>query len=354
LETWQQGAARQRELVDASVASFDLWQSESETLREALQGLEADRDEKKNVAEDARAKLPKEEAPSVELQGLRGKVKKAEEVVASKQKELDALRASLAKLEGEEAAERQAKPVVVVEATGELPPPPAVPEEGGETLKVSEYAKWMEGGADSGLAPAPPTPAEAKQKPPPPPVVAAEAEFAGAGAARAEEAPEITANRDAEERWAEARQLAQEAKHRLRGLEAVTHEGLTAEFRALASLLDTCVVHAVGKFSYSVCFFRNATQDTDSEKGVSLGRWMGWDFAQASPRALFARGAACGNGVRRKLSVSFECGDELRFLSVAEPLSCVYKAEMAHPAACNTSAAPGPEVLPPRRPKDEL
>merc|ERR1712037_277735 len=128
---------------------------------------------------------------------------------------------------------------------------------------------------------------------------------------------------------------ARAAKQNLWGLEARTHAGLVGGFRALAWLLDECLDLREGTSLYRVCFFRNATQDTESEQGLHLGRWIGWDFSDVIPRARFDRGKPCEDGTRRKLTVSFRCGGVVALHRLTEPNKCVYEMEALHPGACN-------------------
>lgn len=355
LQLWRRGLVKQVELMAASDSGKTLWKDEASELRAALLLLEAERDASKKALEDASVKLAEVSAPMVasvdeQKDDLRRQLRDVEQLIATKQQERDRLLAKLAQLDVTVTATRKQDDALPGDSSVALEVSPSVSGSVSETPRVSEYSKWMEGAADRGLASAPVVSAASSE-----PLVPSSVPVADSVQLVPEmEAPELRQHRECEARFVDARTRAMEAKHRLRGLEAVMHEGLTGPSMALANLLDVCLEYKSGPLAYSICFFRNATQDTDSEKAVSLGRWIGWDFAQVPPRALFARGASCGTGVRRKLSVIFGCGHEVQLLNVSEPLSCVYQAGVSHPAACSDVAEPTSQVLSPHRPRDEL
>lgn len=182
---------------------------------------------------------------------------------------------------------------------------------GGERPKVSEYAKWMEGGG------------------------------AGTeGMASAEESQQM-----------------QEVRQRLAELEAKLEPGLASDsFSALAMLVGDCFEHNFS-FTYKICIGRESFQDTPAETQLSLGRWDGWDLRGATgPRAVFKGGGLCPGGVQRRLVVSFECSGEATIKSVEEPQTCAYEAVIQHAAACGGSEGMlgSRGERPPRRPRDEL
>lgn len=349
LELWRRGLVKQVELMAASDSGKTLWRDEASELRAALLLLEAERDASKKALEDASVKLA--ELPVDEQKDdLRRQLRDVDQLIATKQQERDRLLAKLAQLDTTVTATKKQDDALPGDSSVALEVSPSVSGSGSETPRVSEYSKWMEGAADRGLASATVVLAASSEPLVPSSVPVAD----NVHLAPEMEAPELREHRECEARFVDARTRSMEAKHRLRGLEAVMHEGLSGPSMALANLLDVCLEYKSGQFAYSICFFRNATQDTDSEKTVSLGRWIGWDFAQVPPRALFARGASCGTGVRRKLSVIFQCSHEVQLLNVSEPLSCVYQAYVSHPAACSDVAEPTSQVLSPHRPHDEL
>eukprot|EP00927_Polykrikos_kofoidii_P014469 TRINITY_DN16330_c0_g1_i1.p1 TRINITY_DN16330_c0_g1~~TRINITY_DN16330_c0_g1_i1.p1 ORF type:complete len:563 (+),score=127.81 TRINITY_DN16330_c0_g1_i1:135-1691(+) len=241
----------------------------------------------------------------------------------------------------------------------------ATPADGAETPQVSEYAKWMDHDGvkdeakDSGVAPAAVTTA----MPPFDTVdvdkdgVISREEYekvaTGATATPVVKSPEMVA---AEKEKEAAHKELREAKHRLWNLKAGLHPGLKGNARALAGLAESCPAAKVGEQTYKICFFRNAEQSTDTEKELSLGRWIGWKFDPAGglPKGQFERGTKCGNGVQRRLTVSFECGKEAEIVSTSEPSVCVYEAVVAHPGACDPAVAPDYVKLKPKMPRDEL
>ncbi|CAE8601921.1 unnamed protein product [Polarella glacialis] len=299
LVAWQAGIAMQKTSSSTWAESRQLesWASEASQLRLDIPVLERGRDAKKRALDElARSKLP----------------------------EVQMVQAEIAKAETEE---------------------PQKP-------KISEYAKWMEAGGDAAAS----IPAADAAKASTSVDEAAAASKGSAPALSTEESEEIDAFREAESAWSATKEMAQKAKVRLRGLEACLDPYLDGGLRALAALLEKCLKHREGTSKYKVCFFRSATQDTGSEKGISLGRWLGWDFSEgiSIPRARFARGAACGSGGRRSLTVSFLCGGEAAIQSVSEPTTCAYEMDVLHPAACNVSAPPEKTEQPARLPRDEL
>jgi len=232
----------------------------------------------------------------------------------------------------------------------------------GEQPQISEYAKWMEGGSAAASAAGSGDAADASTSTPAPEatdtpgeVAAASAEGSAAAPEAEEESPERRAHREAEALWTEASAAARDTKHKVWGLEARLHSGLAGGWLALAGLADECLEKADGKFTYRVCFFRHAYQDTDVEKGIYLGRWIGWDFSGGEVlRARFDRGASCGNGVRRSLTVTFACGERAVIETVVEKLACIYEAQVLHPGGCNAMDKPEKRHLPALLPKDEL
>ncbi|CEQ39441.1 SPOSA6832_00983 [Sporobolomyces salmonicolor] len=112
----------------------------------------------------------------------------------------------------------------------------------------------------------------------------------------------------------------------------------------------TCVEQDTGEYTYSVCFFGEATQKSNNNGGrTSLGRFKGW-----SPTAeegsddyyrkhIYADGQRCWNGPARSAKVDLVCGTSNALLHVIEPEKCEYLFTVTTPAVC----------FPPPREEDE-
>lgn len=259
IQRWQQGKDRHRELLEVAKAKEATWKEAAERLRQDAARLKQDRDERKAAL---KGPAPASPSPAVQASG-------SEE----------------------------------------------------EKPKVSEYAKWMEGGSAKVAEVAAPT-----------------------GAVQASK-DNGTALKDAKFR---------RTVLRLRELEAQLDPRLRDTWAALATLAGECWEKKIGEFDYRICMFRKAVQSTPSEKNVSLGRWKRWDFSGARPRAVFERGASCPGGHRRQITVAFTCAREASIEAVSEPRTCVYEAEVRHAAACDAAEWPDKAVRQPRQPKDEL
>ena len=66
--------------------------------------------------------------------------------------------------------------------------------------------------------------------------------------------------------------------------------------------------------------------------GKNLGKWENWNLGYGKMK--FEGGAGCPNGIKRSMTVTFNCGLETKILSVSEPSMCIYQATMKTPAAC--------------------
>jgi len=106
-------------------------------------------------------------------------------------------------------------------------------------------------------------------------------------------------------------------------------------------LKDTCIEKNTGEYTYSVCFFGQATQRSNGAGGTnSLGRFTRWnddaeegtmDYYSAQ---MYEHGAKCWNGPERSVELILTCGTENALLSVAEPEKCEYQFEGTSPALC--------------------
>ncbi len=97
-------------------------------------------------------------------------------------------------------------------------------------------------------------------------------------------------------------------------------------FPSYYPLLGECFSLDAGGFTYKVCPFKDAKQSD-----TSLGKFVKLEAG----KMMFEKGAKCWNGPMRSLEVSFICGDNSRLVTVAEPETCRYVAELITPAACD-------------------
>ncbi|GAA5833625.1 hypothetical protein JCM9279_001580 [Rhodotorula babjevae] len=117
----------------------------------------------------------------------------------------------------------------------------------------------------------------------------------------------------------------------------------------------TCVEQNTGEYTYSLCFFGEASQKSNNNNArTSLGRFKGWasDVEQGSDayylKQLYADGQRCWNGPLRSAKVDLECGTSNALLQVIEPEKCEYLFRVATPAVCWPDGDGGEQV------KDEL
>ena len=101
---------------------------------------------------------------------------------------------------------------------------------------------------------------------------------------------------------------------------------------ALWPLRDACLKKVARGYTYEICFFGKAKQDSNR-----LG-----DFAESTLDSAgrvvgmtFRNGAPCYNGPPRSMRVTFVCGTGTGdILDIDEPETCVYTATVATPVAC--------------------
>ncbi|KAI5480797.1 glycoside hydrolase family 31 protein [Pseudohyphozyma bogoriensis] len=103
----------------------------------------------------------------------------------------------------------------------------------------------------------------------------------------------------------------------------------------------TCVENNLGEYTYSVCFFGEATQKSNNNNArTSLGNWSSWS-SSAEPgtdayyeKHVYDNGQRCWNGPLRSAKVDFICGTSNALLSVVEPEKCEYLFTVSTPAVC--------------------
>merc|ERR1712194_128388 len=113
-----------------------------------------------------------------------------------------------------------------------------------------------------------------------------------------------------------------------------------------SSLMSECLHHHMGDHEYKLCFFDKAEQGY-----TSLGTWGGWTGAKSGE---FKNGELCWGGPARKITVTFECGDEGQILEIIEPSRCLYAAHIKHPGACDEADELELKKPPLRHPREEL
>jgi protein kinase C substrate 80K-H len=108
-------------------------------------------------------------------------------------------------------------------------------------------------------------------------------------------------------------------------------------------LRDECVESAPGgAYTYKICFFGKATQDRTSlgnmkDLPVKDSEAAEEDAGEENPYRLeFTGGTKCWNGPQRSLAVDIECGAlPMELYDIEEPSTCVYKAKLRAPIACD-------------------
>ena len=113
-------------------------------------------------------------------------------------------------------------------------------------------------------------------------------------------------------------------------------KGSYGEGGELAAFADECIKSKVGEYEYELCAFEKAMQ-IESEhysRRTDLGRWEGFG-GEGVASMHFSNGAACPNGVKRKMDAKLVCGASSAVLSVEEPSMCEYEARVSTPLACS-------------------
>ncbi|BGP24904.1 alpha 1,3-glucosidase, glycoside hydrolase family 31 protein [Rhodotorula toruloides] len=121
----------------------------------------------------------------------------------------------------------------------------------------------------------------------------------------------------------------------------------------------TCIEKDAGEYTYSLCFFGEATQKSNNNGArTSLGAFKGWssDAVQGSDeyymKQLYVDGQRCWNGPARSAKVDLVCGTSNALISVVEPEKCEYVFQVTTPAVCYPPTAEAEEGA--KGAKDEL
>ena len=104
-----------------------------------------------------------------------------------------------------------------------------------------------------------------------------------------------------------------------------------------------CFTENIGRYEYKICPFRNVTQ-LDKQTTWNpfyglLGIWNKWKADDSADRQFqtqeYTDGTSCGNNIKRKVQVNFECNERYGISKVEEPRTCDYTMTFALPEACN-------------------
>eukprot|EP01025_Chloroclados_australasicus_P016017 TRINITY_DN1782_c1_g1_i8.p1 TRINITY_DN1782_c1_g1~~TRINITY_DN1782_c1_g1_i8.p1 ORF type:complete len:581 (-),score=115.58 TRINITY_DN1782_c1_g1_i8:515-2137(-) len=122
-----------------------------------------------------------------------------------------------------------------------------------------------------------------------------------------------------------------DAENQIKDLEAklLLDFGPNGEYMSLA---DECYETKIDKYTYKMCPFGKAQQDS-----TSLGDFRA--FEENYVRMVFDKGAHCWSGPSRSLTVTLVCGSENTFTQVEEPSRCEYTGIFYTPLACTTQQA---------------
>ncbi|EJT97743.1 hypothetical protein DACRYDRAFT_25080 [Dacryopinax primogenitus] len=142
---------------------------------------------------------------------------------------------------------------------------------------------------------------------------------------------------------ANAQSVTREAEKRLQDDEDLLYDlgGFYGPDGEWLKLKDTCIEKNTGEYTYSGCFFGQATQKGNNGGGVhNLGRFSDWNAdakegtMEYYSSQMYEHGARCWNGPERSVKLVLTCGTENALLSVAEPEKCEYMFEATTPALC--------------------
>ena len=101
-------------------------------------------------------------------------------------------------------------------------------------------------------------------------------------------------------------------------------------------LKGQCYNYKDREYTYSLCPFERAVQESVNGMQTELGHWAGWAGSSQDPysRQKYEGGVQCWNGPARSTLVNIACGVEDKIVSVTEPSKCEYVYDFITPAAC--------------------
>lgn len=90
------------------------------------------------------------------------------------------------------------------------------------------------------------------------------------------------------------------------------------------------------EYTYSLCPFDRAIQESQNGAHTELGKWADWigPVENKYSAQKYDNGLQCWNGPARSAIVKIHCGIENRLTSVKEPSRCEYLFDFETPAAC--------------------
>lgn len=114
------------------------------------------------------------------------------------------------------------------------------------------------------------------------------------------------------------------------------------------TLKQKCFTHKDREYTYTLCLFEKATQESTHGLHTELGRYAGWSGPQQDPYSSqkYEGGGQCWNGPTRSALVNIKCGIEDKIVSVTEPSKCEYVFDFLTPAACPDTDPPEPSPEP--------
>lgn len=108
-------------------------------------------------------------------------------------------------------------------------------------------------------------------------------------------------------------------------------------------LENTCIEKEQGDYTYSLCFFGQASQKSNKDGAKhNLGTFADWNAGPTAPsgteqyysKQLYNKGLKCWNGPERSVKVDLSCGTSNELLHVSEPEKCEYYFKATSPALC--------------------
>lgn len=159
---------------------------------------------------------------------------------------------------------------------------------------------------------------------------------------------------EARQRKEQNTQLLEQYKRELREKEDAIkrlEDELNSDFgpsQVFLPLKGKCFAFNDREYTYNLCPFDKATQESTSGMQTELGRWSGWAGPSDNPHSKqkYEGGIQCWNGPARSAIINIECGVEDKVTSVSEPAKCEYVYNFITPAAC-------PDLDPPESPATE-
>lgn len=113
-------------------------------------------------------------------------------------------------------------------------------------------------------------------------------------------------------------------------------------------LKGKCYSYNDHEYTYTLCPFERAAQESTSGMQTELGRWAGWAGSSDNlySKQKYEGGIQCWNGPARSALINIACGVEDKITSVTEPAKCEYVYDFITPAACPDTDPPEEESTP--------